>query len=145
MEMLMSEQQAHPRSLMYFEEGADAGPHSGEEAYVAAEINAGRRMLTVDYPVPTEEGVLALEPAPAGDRPEIFTDAVGALLLAARFEGLDPEDICASALRDHTSTLEKAVESTASLRARSSGPARPGIATVTELPRQPRSERRPDR
>lgn len=139
----MSEQQPHQRPLMYFEEGADAGPHAGEEEYVAAEINAGRRMLAGDYRVPTEEGVLALEPAPAGDRPEIFTDAVSAILLAAVFEGLDPEEICASALRDHLSTLEMAVEATARLRAHSDQPARLGIAPVTDLPVGERGGTRP--
>jgi hypothetical protein len=88
----------------------------GEEGYLAADINHGRRMIDLDVDL---TNVWSLPDRIPLDRPgdearedviNRFSDAIGQILSAAEWEGIDPAWLCERAQRSNSLAFSEATD-----------------------------------
>src|SRR5690349_18903802 len=80
-----------------------------EEGLLAADINQGRALMTIRMGDPRELPDLDPEPELIDDLPEAYSDPISAILQAAAYVGLDPEEVCQAAMRTRAAVHDGAV------------------------------------
>jgi hypothetical protein len=92
-----------------------------EEGYLANDINWGRRLVNDQHRLESCPDLYVTMPAPSPDDLTVYGDPIAAILQAAVYVGLDPEEVCERALFTQRGVLNHATASAQSRHERQTG------------------------